>query len=113
MSPRKQKIYIAIIVICFSLTGFILYKTLFPAVQTTPEDLPTISQVPNAGTSQPVSTTTDSNGRAVYGAPRVFPDNIQFDWTVMEMDSFKESVPVSGIVLTPADTSRDNPFAPY
>lgn len=114
MTPKRQKIYIAIIVVCFSTTGVILYRTLFPSVQTTAIDHPNITtgEVPIAENVEQFTTSpVGSDGK--FSAPRVFPDSTKFDWAVMDSLKFQESVPVSGIILSPGDLSRDNPFAPY
>ena len=117
MTPKKQKIYIALIIICLLGAGGVLYFGLrTPAAPASPI---VVTPVENTTpTAQTPSVNSPSGGGAVgYGTPTVFPNDTKFDWSVLDSANFKALVSLpdaqQNLVLDPTQIGRDNPFKPY
>lgn len=113
MTPKKRKIYIAIIIFCFASTGVILFYNLrspAPANGTLPFVADNGVLATGDASTAPAIT---SNSKTSYRAPGVFPQNTSFDWSLLNSSEFKNSVPITPLTLNPGDTGRENPFVTY
>ena len=112
MSSTKRKIYIAVIVICFALSGAVLYFGLKSPVAPAPGVVEHNTAVSNDANDNLSSIRSGGVGiPASYGAPSVFPRDTKFDWSLTESTAFKSLVPIPDLVLDPAQVGRANPFS--
>jgi hypothetical protein len=116
MPNKHQKIYIAIIVVCFLATGGVLYFGFFsnpstpqaPAT-TTSDATSTTNQTATSQVDNTATAGTLAGGSTVYNPPAVFPNDTKFDFTVLNSSKFKNLVPIPDLTLGQA--GRDNPFS--
>lgn len=104
MDPKRQKIYIGIIAICFLGTAGVLYYGFFQPTESTP---PATNQ-PIANLPIPVNTASGTATKG-YTSPSVFPNDNKFDWTVLDSPSFKDLQKMPALIPD-AKVGRDNPF---
>jgi hypothetical protein len=117
MTPKKRKIYIVIIIVCFMSTGAVLYFGLRSPVAPSgsePINHPidtqnNVNTIESPATSSFSSTTGES---VSFPSPIVFPRDNKFDWTLTDSQEFKSLVAVPVLVLDPAHVGRPNPFSP-
>jgi flagellar basal body-associated protein FliL len=110
MDPKKKKIYIAIIVICFSLTGGILYWGFFSSGGSSSNVTlpPPVDQGTGFG-GDASQQATNPDGTTSYSTPSVFPDTTDFKTDVLDSDAYKKLVPYSAVDVT-GQLGRSDPF---
>ncbi|MBX4205141.1 MAG: hypothetical protein KW788_03065 [Candidatus Doudnabacteria bacterium] len=111
MTSTKRKIYIALIIVCFSATGGVLYFGLkSPSLPPAP---PVTIAVPGASSSPvttPVSNPIVTSSDGFYAVPQVFPQDTKFDWKLFDSDAYKNLKPIPDLVLDPSTVGTTNPF---
>ena len=113
MTANKKKIYIGIIIVCFGLSGFLLYSTFHSS--SAPATVPIVSDtVPTA--TNPSATNNaivGQGGTITYHAPAVFPADSKFDWSVVSSTQFQSLTATPSLTLDPSQIGRDDPLKPY
>lgn len=114
MTSTRKKIYIALIVICFAATGFILYTNFFGGTEPTPP-VPAVVNNNATGSEETATTIPAGNGsiNVIYTAPTVFPADNKFNFAVLDSSKFKTLVPNPDLVLDPSQIGRNDPLKNY
>jgi len=113
MTDKRKKIYIAIIVFCFSVSaGLLLYSLGVIGGGGSSAVPPDDNQITNIDeiTAPRVSADGSPDG---YSPPAVFPGNTQFDTTIFDSSEYKTLRPSQPITVNPNELGRENPFDNY
>ena len=120
---NKKKIYIAIIVVCFLITGGVLYFGSSGGGSPAPDNIQPINQsIDNTGGGAGAATGTARGGtsnlpttetKIKYSAPRVFPSDTALDLTVYSSSQYQNLQDYTPLTVTPEEMGRPNPFDDY
>lgn len=102
---KKKKIYIAVIVGCFLLSGGILYYSFGSGGSAEP-----VATVPESAAVGQAGQAPSLSG---YRAPSVFPVETKFDTSVFESSKYKTLRDGKALTVENTEVGRDNPFAKY
>jgi hypothetical protein len=111
----RKKIYIAVILVCFALTAGILYYNFSGSSTPTSVTPPVVVNTTATGTTVPTgsSTQVSRTGEIIFEAPVVFPNDIKFDFTLLETEAYKALVANPTLTIDKTEIGRTDPFKPF
>ncbi len=110
MDPKKKKIYIGIIVVCFTASAAIVGWTLFGNKDSAP---PPVDGPANAINFDPNALQQGGSfAPSAFQAPVVFPGSSEFNSEVLESSEFVKLKPFTPVDIA-GQTGRPDPFRTY
>jgi hypothetical protein len=108
---KKKKIYIAIIVVCMLITGYVLYS-MNSSPSAAPVDQTAITPIKT--TPRAASPVLGGDPSVVeFSAPPVFPADNKFFTQVFDSDEYTSLTDFDRLNVSPEEVNRDDPFADY
>lgn len=111
---NKQKIYIAIIIVCFLATAGVLYLGMSGGGEV---PVPVVTQntasQDSAQSAGQVVSLPSSNTPPVFATPSVFPQTTSINTGVFESSSYKALVDYQPLTISAEEIGREIPFQNY
>jgi hypothetical protein len=115
----KNKIYIAIIVVCVLVTGGVFYWSGQDQSAGLPDNIAPISTDIDTfdAAAEPTATAgaglPDAKLPTEYAAPRVFPQDTKLNMDVFSSAKFSGLIDYTPMTVQPEEMNRPNPYLPY
>ena len=112
MDPRRKKIYIIIIIVCFTLSAGLLFWTYFLNGGASTDTLTADQALPNIIPSDAVASQASGDPSVGFRAPAVFPITDAFGKDILESPAFKKLKPYKAVDVA-GQLGRPDPFRSY